>query len=167
MKEIEDHLKKGLKIIFIGFNPGITSSKTGHHYAHPTNRFYKLLYESGLTPREYKPEEDKKLLELGYGLTNIVNRPTKSAEGIKKKEYKQGRKRLLKQLERYKPEVACFTGIGVYKEFAQKTKVKRGLQKENHIEGVKEFVLSSPSGLNRTPYEKQLQMYIKLKELIN
>ncbi|HKL13252.1 MAG TPA: mismatch-specific DNA-glycosylase [Halanaerobiales bacterium] len=166
MEEVNDHLKKGLKIIFIGFNPGITSSETGHHYAHPTNRFYKLLYEAGLTPRLYEPAEDHKLLKLGYGLTNIVQRPTKSAQGIKSEEYDKGRKKLIKKLEKYKPEVACFTGIGVYKEFSQKSNIKRGLQPDSHVRGVKEFVISSPSGLNRTPYQKQLKMYKKLKELL-
>jgi len=166
MEEVNDHLKKGLKIIFIGFNPGITSSETGHHYAHPTNRFYKLLYEAGLTPRLYEPAEDHKLLKLGYGLTNIVQRPTKSAQGIKSEEYDNGRKKLIKKLEKYKPEVACFTGIGVYKEFSQKSNIKRGLQPDSHVRGVKEFVISSPSGLNRTPYQKQLKMYKKLKELL-
>lgn len=167
MEEVPDHLKKGLKIIFIGFNPGIKSSETGHHYAHPTNRFYKLLYEAGLTDRLYEPSEDHKLLKLGYGLTNIVQRPTKSADGIKNEEYEKGRKELLEKLKKYRPEVACFTGIGVYKEFSQKSNVKRGLQPESHVKGVKEFVISSPSGLNRTPYEKQLAMYKKLKELID
>ncbi len=166
MEKINDYLKKDLKIIFIGFNPGIKSSKTGYHYAHSTNRFYKLLYESGLTSRLYKPQEDHKLLELGFGLTNIVSRPTQSADKIKEKEYERGKKQLLKKLKKYKPEVACFTGIGVYKKFANRSDVDRGLQNENNIEGVKEFVISSPSGLNRTPYEKQLEMYKKLKKLI-
>ncbi len=166
MDKINDYLKKDLKIIFIGFNPGIKSSKTGYHYAHPTNSFYKLLYESGLTPRLYKPEEDYKLLELGYGLTNIVSRPTQTAAKVKEKEYERGRKELLKKLKKYKPEVACFTGIGVYKEFSNKSNVDRGLQDISHVEGVKEFVISSPSGLNRTPYGKQLEMYKKLKKLI-
>jgi len=167
VEEVPDHLKKGLKIIFIGFNPGIKSSESGHHYAHPTNRFYKLLYEAGLTDRLYEPSEDHKLLKLGYGLTNIVQRPTKSADGIKSEEYEEGRKELLEKLKKYRPEVACFTGIGVYKEFSQKSNVKRGLQPESHVKGVKEFVISSPSGLNRTPYKKQLAMYKNLKELID
>ncbi|MFO7814201.1 MAG: mismatch-specific DNA-glycosylase [Halanaerobiales bacterium] len=166
MDKINDYLKKDLKIIFIGFNPGIKSSKTGYHYAHSTNRFYKLLYESGLTPRLYKPEEDYKLLGLGYGLTNIVSRPTQSADKIKEKEYEKGRKELLEKLKKYKPGVACFMGIGVYKEFSNKDNVNRGLQDESHVEDVKEFVISSPSGLNRTSYEKQLENYKKLKKHI-
>ncbi|MCF8009053.1 MAG: mismatch-specific DNA-glycosylase [Halanaerobiales bacterium] len=166
MKTINDYLKPNLKVIFIGFNPGITSSKTGYHYAHPTNRFYKLLFAAKLTDRLYKPEEDFKLLKLGYGLTNIVNRPTKSASDIKKEEYEKGRLILLKKLKRYKPQIACFTGIKVYKEFAELNSVKRGLQEIQHISGLKEFVVSSPSGLNRTPYQKQLKMYKILKDSI-
>lgn len=167
MRDFPDYLKRDLKIVFIGFNPGIKSFKTGHHYAHPTNKFYKLLNDSGLTYRLFTPEEDYKLLELGYGLTNIVQRPTRSAEEITKADYIQGREILLKKLKKYRPKVACFTGIGVYKEFSQKYNVSRGLQKTGVLEDINEFVISSPSGLNRTPYHKQLKYYKKLKEIIN
>jgi len=167
LKRIQDYLEKDLKVIFIGFNPGIKSSQTGHHYAHPTNRFYKLLNESGLTPRLYKPEEDKKLLKLGYGLSNIVQRPTKSAAEIKDGEYEKGRKLILIKFKKYRPQVVCFTGIGVYKKFSKQRNISRGLQDEIHVDGVKEFVVSSPSGLNRTSYEKQLKMYKKLNKLIS
>lgn len=166
MQGLLDYLKSDLKIIFIGFNPGIRSSKTGHHYAHPTNKFYKLLFESKLTPRLFKPEEDYKLLELGYGLTNIVKRATRSADKITNREYIKGKENLIKKLKKYKPEVACFTGIGVYREYSQKSNVTRGLQNDSIVQDIKEFVVSSPSGLNRTPYSRQLKYYKKLYKII-
>ncbi len=166
MEGIPDYLDYKLKIVFIGFNPGLTSASKGHHYASPTNRFWKLLYDSGLTDRLYEPEEDFKLLNLKYGLTNIVHRPTKRATEISREEYDKGRIVLIKKLKKYKPEVVCYTGIGVYRYFSKRRNFTSGWQEDNQIEGIKDFVVSSPSGLNRTPYEQQLLQYIKLKEYL-
>jgi TDG/mug DNA glycosylase family protein len=94
MQPIPDHLAYDLDILFVGFNPSLKSSETGHHYANPHNRFWKILYQSGLTPRLYKAEEDGDLLRLGYGLTNIVERPTRSAAEISKEEYAEGKEKL-------------------------------------------------------------------------
>src|SRR5690606_41884004 len=121
MREIQDHLGKNMKILFIGYNPSLKSGETGHHYANPNNRFWKILEESGLTPRRYSPYEDfKLLLEYGYGFTNIVSRPTKSAEEITKEEYQVGRENLRRKIEEYKPKIACFVGKGVYLEYSEK-----------------------------------------------
>lgn len=97
MEEIPEYLEKNLHIVFVGFNPSIMSSEKGHHYANPTNRFWKVLFEAGLTPRKFTPEDDEKLLELGYGLTNIVDRPTKGANDITKEEFLNGSKKLKKK----------------------------------------------------------------------
>ncbi|MFW6022530.1 MAG: mismatch-specific DNA-glycosylase [Halanaerobiaceae bacterium] len=166
LTELPDYLDYNMKIIFIGFNPGIKSAKSGHHYAGRSNRFWKLLYESDLTPYKFTPEEDEKLPELGYGLTNIVMRPSRKASNLSKEEYLTGRKLLKEKLEKYRPKFACYTGIGVYKNFSGKRNFSRGLQENNVIKGVKDFVISSPSGLNRTPYQEQLVRYKKLKMLI-
>ena len=86
-----------MDILFVGFNPSIRSGQTGHHYANPNNRFWKILFEAGLTERKYDPSEDFALLGLGFGFTNIVSRPTKGAADITKEEYKEGRKQLLQR----------------------------------------------------------------------
>ena len=160
---IDDHLE----VVFVGFNPGIRSAETAHHYAGRSNRFWKFLYESGLTDKKLAPEEDQKLLEYGYGSINIVNRSTSGADGITKEEYEEGRKLLKEKLATYKPKIACYMGIGVYKEFAQVGRVEeRGLQKDSVVPGVLDFVISSPSGRNRTPIEEQLERYKNLKRLV-
>src|SRR6185437_10767910 len=96
MKPIPDHITEDLNILFVGFNPSIRSSETGHHFANPNNRFWKILYEAGLTSKKYDASEDYKLLDLNVGLKNIVARPTKAADEITKEEYKEG-KEILKQ----------------------------------------------------------------------
>ncbi|XXM72971.1 mismatch-specific DNA-glycosylase [Lysinibacillus sphaericus] len=162
MDTIPDHLDHGLDIVFIGFNPSIRSSETGHHYANPTNRFWKILYQSGLTPRLYQASEDANLLELGYGLTNIVERPTKDASEITKEEYREGRILLKEKLETYRPRIACFVGKGVYQQFSGKRKVPWGWQEESIVNGVRDFVAPSSSGLVRMKVEEISAIYLKL-----
>lgn len=170
MEVILDHLRSDLKVIFVGFNPSIRSGETGHHYANPTNRFYKILFESGLTPRKYLPEEDKELLNLGYGFTNIVARPTKGAADISQDEYDEGRLVLLEKINCYKPEVVCFVGKGVYQQYSKRKKVNWGFQEEPYNKHAKEFVAPSSSGLVRMKLEEmvaiyqRLHLFLKMKE---
>jgi len=66
-----DLLRPGLELVFCGYNPSLTSGQTGYHYAHPGNRFWRVLFAAGITDRLYAPEEDAKLRrrELrGYGV---------------------------------------------------------------------------------------------------
>jgi TDG/mug DNA glycosylase family protein len=162
---LNDILDYNLKILFIGYNPGLKTAKTGHHYAGTSNRFWKLLFESGMTMYKFRPEEDRRLLEFGYGSTNIVARPTRSAAEITKEEFIEGAYVLTCVLKKYKPRIAAYMGVGVYKVFSGRNNVKSGFQQENVIDGIIDYVCSSPSGLNRTPYSDQLQCFINLKKL--
>lgn len=118
---VPDYLRVGLKVLFVGFNPSVRSGETGHHYANPNNRFWNILFRAGLTPRKYSPDEDSRLLELGYGLTNIVERPTPAAADITPDEYVQGRETLGRKIIHYQPRVVCYVGKGVYDEYRKFT----------------------------------------------
>ena len=107
VKSLPDILSYGLKILFVGYNPGILSAKTGHHYAHKSNRFWKLLYESGLTSYKFQAAEDRNLLHLGYGSTNIVDRASKAANDIEPLELKEGSQCLYKLIQEIKPKIVC------------------------------------------------------------
>lgn len=161
---VPDILQQGLSILFIGFNPGIRSSETGHHFAGPSNRFWRLLAEAGLTPCKLTPDEDYKLLAWGYGITNIVARPTRAASEIKKEEYQAGRTALASKLAIYRPALACYVGIGVYQQFSGRKGIACGLQNQAVVPGIPDYVVSSPSGLNRIPYAEQLYHYQELKQ---
>jgi TDG/mug DNA glycosylase family protein len=165
MNPIDDHLVEGLKILFVGFNPSIRSSEVGHHYANPNNRFWKILFEAGLTPHKYEAAEDAQLLEFGYGFTNIVERPTKAADEIKKEEYKEGRQILKRKIERYKPKVVCYVGKGVYQEYSGRKSTPWGKQMESVVPGVIDFVAPSSSGLVRMKMNEIVAIYQKLNEL--
>ncbi|PJN92305.1 mismatch-specific DNA-glycosylase [Bacillus sp. mrc49] len=166
MEGIDDHLKMNLDILFVGFNPSIRSGETGHHYANPNNRFWKILHESGLTPRKYSPHEDLTLLDLGYGFTNIVSRPTKGADDITKEEYSKGREQLKAKVEKYKPKLVCFVGKGVYQEYRQSRYIAWGLQEDPLSNATMEFVAPSSSGLVRMKIEEIIEIYRELPILL-
>jgi double-stranded uracil-DNA glycosylase len=167
MQPISDHLRKNLNVVFVGFNPSIRSSETGHHYANPNNRFWKILFEAGITPRKYESFEDYKLLELGYGMTNIVARPTKAADEITKDEYQYGKQELREKIEKYRPRIVCFVGKGVYQQFSNRKEIPWGKQKEAVIEGTIDFVAPSSSGLVRMKLDEIVEIYKDLPKLIN
>ncbi|WP_192892963.1 G/U mismatch-specific DNA glycosylase [Planococcus salinus] len=164
MQPIPDHLRKGLKILFVGFNPSIRSAETGHHFANPTNRFWKLLFQAGLTPKQYVPEEDGQLLNLGYGLTNIVARPTKEAAEISKAEYLEGAALLQQKIKNYQPKAVCFVGKGVYQQFSSRRAVDWGEQPESVMPGTVEYVAPSSSGLVRMKLGDMIEIYKGLKK---
>lgn len=166
MRPISDHLKEDLTILFVGFNPSIRSGELGHHYANPNNRFWKILFEAGLTPRKYEAAEDAKLLEIGYGFTNIVERPTKAADEITKEEYKEGREVLKRKIEQYKPKVVCFVGKGVYQQYSGRKVAEWGKQLESVVPGVSDFVAPSSSGLVRMKLDEIIAIYKQLAGFI-
>lgn len=166
MRPVPDIITPGLKILFIGFNPGERSALTGHHFAGHSNRFWKLLALAALTPYQLRPDQDALLLSFGHGITNIVARPSRTAAEITKAEYAAGREILFAKLRQYQPEIACFAGIGVYKEFARLSTVSCGRQATGMIPGIIDFVLPSPSGLNRIKSADQLNYYRLLAALI-
>jgi len=166
VRPISDHLKEDLTILFVGFNPSIRSGELGHHYANPNNRFWKILFEAGLTSRKYEAAEDAKLLEIGYGFTNIVERPTKAADEITKEEYKEGREVLKRKIKQYKPKVVCFVGKGVYQQYSGRKVAAWGKQLESVVPGVIDFVAPSSSGLVRMKVDEIIAIYKQLTEFI-
>lgn len=162
MNEIPDHLEHGLSVLFIGFNPSLRSGEIGHHYGNPRNNFWRILEQSGLTPRLYNTYEDGELLKLGYGFTNIVMRPTRGIEDLTREDYEQGREELKQKLLTYRPRVACFVGKGVYKEYSRRTRIPWGFQQEPVIEEMHEFVAPSSSGLVRMPMAEIVAIYREL-----
>ncbi len=63
---ISDILAPGLRVVFCGINPGKSSAHTGFHFAHPGNRFWKVIHQAGFTDRQLRPEEE--LQTAGYAL---------------------------------------------------------------------------------------------------
>ncbi|MBM7703731.1 G/U mismatch-specific DNA glycosylase [Metabacillus iocasae] len=166
MNQVKDYMKHDLDILFVGFNPSLVSGETGHHFANPRNRFWTILHRAGITPRRYHPEEDFTLLDLGYGLTNIVTRPTKEAAEITREEYEEGRKTLNEKITFYKPRIVCFVGKGVYLEYSKQKRAPWGVQDTSVVPHVMDFVAPSSSGLVRIKVDKIVHLYSQLPDLV-
>ena len=154
-----DLLGPDLSLIFCGYNPSLTSGRSGHHYAHPSNRFWRVLYAAGITDRLYRPEEDERLLELGIGFTNLCSRPTHRADELTQEEIRAGVEDLREKLERLQPRAVAYTGIGVYKWFRATSKAGWGVQEVPAVPGVTDVVVPSPSGLNRMLFDVLVEHY--------
>jgi double-stranded uracil-DNA glycosylase len=161
-----DLLRLGLDLLFCGYNPSLISGQTGHHYAHPGNRFWRVLLASGVTDRLYEPQEDETLLELGIGFTNLCSRPTRRADELTREEIRSGALALRQKLEQLRPRVVAYTGIGVYKWFRATSKVGWGVQEIQAVPGVTDVVVPSPSGLNRMSFEELVDHYRALVPLL-
>ena len=146
-KTVPDVIAPGLRVLFCGINPGLYSGATGHHFARPGNRFWPTLYQAGFTPRLLDPSEERELLKLGYGITNLVPRATATADELSADELVAGQRRLKSKVRRYKPQVVAVLGISAYRTaFSQKV-VKLGKQPEQLLDATV-WVLPNPSGLN-------------------
>ena len=154
-----DLLRPELKLVFCGYNPSLTSGRSGNHYAHPGNRFWRVLSASGVTDRLYEPQEDETLLGLGIGFTNLCSRPTRRADELTREEVRSGALALREKLEQFRPRVVAYTGIGVYKWFRATSKVGWGVQEVSAVPGVTDVVVPSPSGLNRMRFEELVKHY--------
>lgn len=167
-KPVPDALDFGLKALFVGYNPSPRSAEVRHHFAGPSNRFWKLLHASGLTPRRLRPEEDRALLALGYGVTNLVDRPTRAAADLGRDELRAGAEALRRRVEMLRPRVVAHAGKEVYRVYAQtREAVSWGEQEREVVPGVADFVLPNPSGLNRMPLAEQTEYYRQLAEFLS
>lgn len=144
---IPDLVAPGLRVLFVGINPGLYSGATGQHFARPGNRFWPALHLAGITPQRLYPWQGQELLALGYGITGMVRRATASAQELAPEEYRAGAQRLEATVREYRPQIVCFLGIGAYRTGFERPKAQIGLQPER-IEGVPVWVLPNPSGLN-------------------
>lgn len=144
---VPDLLAPGLRVLFCGINPGLYTAAIGHHFGRPGNRFWPALHGAGFTPRLFAPWEERQLLPLGIGITNMVPRTTAAAAELSPEEYIAGGQRLTALVTEYHPRVVAFLGIGAYRTAFARPKAVLGLQTET-IASSALWVLPSPSGLN-------------------
>lgn len=167
-QQLPDYLRPGLKIVFVGFNPGERSARVGHYYAGRGNQFWNFLFESGMLPVKLDWETDRRALEFGIGMTDLVKRWSKSSSELRAREYREGIGGLIDRLQRAAPRarVLAFNGKGAYEKFCGHS-VRLGWQREP-IAGARVFVLPSTSGRNgsltrteKLEYFRRLARWVK------
>jgi TDG/mug DNA glycosylase family protein len=89
-KLLRDVIAPGLGVLFCGINPSLYSAAVGHHFARPGNRFWPALFRGGFTDRLLGPAEDRRLIEYGCGVTNMVRRATVAADELSDDELRAG-----------------------------------------------------------------------------
>ncbi len=146
-KPLRDVIAPGLDVLFCGINPSLVSAARGHHFARPGNRFWPAIHRAGLTPRLMRPEEDVALLDHGLGVTNVVDRPTRTAAELSPEELRAGAAALDDLVARYRPRVLAVLGITAYRLGFGRPRATIGLQPER-VGGAATWVVPNPSGLN-------------------
>ncbi len=166
-QDVPDYLRPGLKLVIVGLNPGNRSGATGHHYAWPGNHFWPLMYESGLVPEPLTALEDARVLEWGIGLTNLVDRTTRSGDELSREELAAGAVALREKLLRFRPLVVAFNAKMIYEAFSGRRNVRMGRQEER-LDGMVLFVMPSTSA-RTTSYQKRhkLDYFRDLKTLVD
>jgi TDG/mug DNA glycosylase family protein len=146
-RPVADLLAPDLKVLFCGINPGLYSGAVGHHFARPGNRFWPTLHAAGFSDRLLSPFEERELLRHGYGITNLVDRATATADELTAEELIAGARRLARKVRRYRPAVVAFLGITAYRIAFRRPRVSFGPQAQR-LAGTGIWVLPNPSGLN-------------------
>ncbi len=163
--DVPDILAPGLDAIFCGINPGRVSAAARAHFANPSNDFWRLLHDSGLTPRLLAPEEQWELLHYGFGLTNAAYRTTPGSGDLRRADFAGSAERLERIAAELEPRTIAFVGKEAYRgAFGERPAL--GLQKRR-LGGTRLFVLPSTSPANAAvPYAERLRWFRRLARLL-
>jgi len=165
-RTLRDVIAPGLAVLFCGINPGLYSAYTGHHFARPGNRFWPTLHAAGFTPRVYAPAEERELLKLGLGITNVVPRASARADELAPDELVAGGRRLAAKVRRYRPRALAVLGIGAYRAAFARPDARLGPQPDRIGETLV-WVLPNPSGLNAHYSGKELaRVFREMREAV-
>jgi TDG/mug DNA glycosylase family protein len=150
---VDDLVGPGLRLLFVGINPGLWSAATGSHFARPGNRFYPAMFRAGIT--EYRidasggmTDADRTyLVRRGIGITNVVARATARADELGIEELRAGAAVLASLVERCRPRVVAVLGLTAYRTAFERATAGAGRQPDL-VAGATLWVVPNPSGLN-------------------
>ncbi len=146
-RTIADVIAPGLRVLFVGINPGLYSGWSGYHFARPGNRFWPTLHAAGFTPRQLAPAEQMELLRHRCGVTNFVARATARADELTTAELVAGGQRVSDLVQTFQPQSVAVLGITAYRAAYARPRAALGRQPEL-LGGRPVWVLPNPSGLN-------------------
>jgi double-stranded uracil-DNA glycosylase len=158
---VPDVLAPGLRIVFVGINPGRVSAAARAHFANPRNDFWRLLHAARLTSRLYRPAEQFSLVEEGIGVTNAAYRTTPGSGDLRRGDFAGSAERLEGIARELEPRWLAFVGKEAYRgAFGKRPEL--GLQQEM-LSDTKLFVLPSTSPANAAvPWMERLRWFQEL-----
>jgi TDG/mug DNA glycosylase family protein len=173
---LRDRIEPGVRVLFVGINPGVRSAQTGHHFAGYSNRFWKLLTESGLVAEPITYLDDARLPEFGFGITNLIARPSPGIDDLSRREYVEGWKVLSRKVKRHRPQILALVGVTLYRAILPLIDTSsRPLRARSSVlgtqpqvvHGARVFVLPNPSGRNANfSYSEMLESFRGLRQLL-
>lgn len=150
---VPDLVGPGLRLLFVGINPGLWTAATQTHFAFPGNRFYPALHAAGIieTVPDFAngmtADDRAAFVARGLGVSNFVNRATARADELSRDEFRAGADRLRANVRAWQPAVVAVLGLGAYRDGFDRPKAARGRQEEG-LEGAELWLLPNPSPLN-------------------
>ena len=150
---VPDLVGPGLKLLFVGINPGLWTAATQTHFAHPGNRFYPALKLAKIIDRdldraEGMTDQDRAyLLSRGVGISNLVNRATSRADELAATELRDGPLRLERLVRLWQPDVVAVAGVTAFRTAFSRPRARLGRQPDR-LSGADLWVVPNPSGLN-------------------
>jgi TDG/mug DNA glycosylase family protein len=164
LNRLEDIVAHDLRVLLVAINPATPSATSGHHFATPTNAFWRLLHASGLTTSLYHPSEARRLLEDGIGLVSLVDRPTRMASEVRPDELRAGVRSLATKVERWRPRTVALLGLTLLPFVLPDAGEPGPGPKRATFAGAHVFVVPNPSGRNRAypGFAGKLPWYEKL-----
>ncbi len=158
-REVDDLVGPGLKLLFVGINPGLWTAAVKTHFAHPTNRFYPALAAAGISGYEVdrvagmSDDDRAHLVARGIGITNLVRRASARASELTSAELREGGERLRRFVADHRPAVVAIAGVTAYRDAFGERKATLGRQPDS-MESASRWsdaalwVVPNPSGLN-------------------
>jgi double-stranded uracil-DNA glycosylase len=152
-KTLPDLISDPVRLLFVGINPGLRTVAVQAHFAPRGNRFWPALFRAGITDRlidassGFALADRQYLLDLGIGITSLVERATASADELTVGEFVKGRNKLDKMVREYSPRVAAILGITAYRDAFGDRLAKLGKQVSPYP-ATELWVVPNPSGRN-------------------
>ena len=150
MAVLPDILDRRTVTVLCGSAAGTASARRGMYYAGPGNRFWKTLFETGLTGRLLDPAEFARVAEYGLGLTDLAKREHGPDSALSRDAYDA--RELWRKIEAVRPRLLAFNGKAPARRFLAErfgaAAPDYGLQAEK-IGRTGIFVLPSTSGAAR------------------
>jgi TDG/mug DNA glycosylase family protein len=141
---VDDLIGPGLRLLFVGINPGLWTAAVNAHFARPGNRFWPAALASGLVSVDRDPLHA--IAHHDVGFTDLVKRATAAASELSTEELRVGLARVTRVCDWLQPEVVCILGIGGWRTVVDR-KAQVGWQEER-IGPSRVYVMPNPSGLN-------------------
>jgi TDG/mug DNA glycosylase family protein len=150
---LPDLIDGGVRLLFVGINPGLRSVAVQGHFAPRGNRFYPALLRAGITDHlidasaGLSAADRAYLLGQGIGITSLVARATASADELGSEELVEGARALADRVRGFSPRVVAILGVTAYRTAFESRRATLGRQPAE-LAGAQVWVVPNPSGRN-------------------